>query len=150
MRCPHYAEGLSPARSSISAPIATFADGPIATCTFQIKPGASAAGTVVAGDRLNVGDAHGDTFGSQAVSGGVSILIPTATPAPVPTARPFCPGDCNGDGNVLVNEITLGVRILAGEAQLSDCPAADADGDGVVLVTDITRAIVSLAFGCPK
>jgi Tol biopolymer transport system component len=134
----------------ITAPIATFGDGRVATCTFQIKPGAPGTATVVAGDRLNVGDARGDVFGSQAVSGGVSILLPTPTPVPVPTPRPFCAGDCNGDGEVFVNEITLAVRILAGEAPLADCPAADADGDGEVFVTDITRAVVSLGFGCPQ
>ena len=134
----------------ISAPIATFADGRIATCTFQIKAGASGAATVVAGDRLNVGDARGDVFGARVVSGGVSILLPTPTPVLVPTPKPFCPGDCNGDGEVFVNEITVAVRIMAGEASLTDCPAADADGDGEVFVTDITRAVISLGFGCPQ
>ena len=134
----------------ISAPIASFADGRIATCTFQIKAGATGATTVVAGDRLNVGDARGNVFGAQAVSGGVSILLATPTPVLVPTPKPFCPGDCNGDGEVFVNEITMAVRIMAGEAPLSDCPAADADGDGEVFVTDITRAVISLGFGCPQ
>ena len=98
---------------------------------------------------MNVGDAHGDVFGSQAVSGGVSVLVPTPTPA-ASVARPFCPGDCNGDGDVLVNELTVAVRIMAGEIPLSECPAADADGDGEVFVTDITRGVISLATGCPE
>lgn len=131
----------------LTPPVATFDDGYIATCAFQIK--ASAATQPLAADRLNVGDAHGDVFGSQAVSGGVSILVPTPTPA-ASVARPFCPGDCNGDGDVLVNELTVAVRIMAGEIPLSECPAADADGDGEVFVTDITRGVISLATGCPE
>jgi hypothetical protein len=132
----------------LTAPIATFADGRIATCTFRIKADAAATPVVLAADRLNVGDARGNVFGSQAVSGGVSILIATPTPAAPPNT--LCPGDCDGDGDVFVNEVTMTVRILAGEAALSECAAADADGDGEVFVTDVTRATVSLGLGCPQ
>lgn len=131
----------------ITPPVATFDDGRIATCTFQLKAGAMAASLTA--DRLNVGDAHGDVFGSQAVTGGVSILVPTPTPGGGVGHAP-CPGDCDADGNVQANEITVAVRIMAGESPLSDCAAADADGDGQVFVTDITRAIIALATGCPE
>lgn len=134
----------------LTAPIATFADGGIATCTFRIKSGAAATPVTLAADRLNVGDARGNVFGSQAVSGGVSILIATPTPVPAPTPGVACPGDCDGDGEVFVNEVTMAVRILAGEVPLSECPAADADGDGEVFVTDVTRAALSLGLGCPQ
>jgi hypothetical protein len=134
----------------LTPPVSTFADGRIATCTFGVKGGGTATQVALEADRLNVGDALGNVFGSQAVSGGVSILLPTPTPVPVPTPPPACPGDCDGDGEVFVNEITVAVRILAGEAPLSDCPAADADGDGEVFVTDITRAALSLGLGCPR
>jgi hypothetical protein len=134
----------------LTSPIATFADGPLATCTFRIKSAAMAAPVTLAADRLNVGDARGNIFGSQAVSGGVSILIATPTPIPAPTPGVACPGDCNGDGEVFVNEVTLAVRIMAGDAELSECPAADADGDGEVFVTDVTRAALSLGLGCPQ
>jgi len=133
----------------IAPPVATFEDGRLITCTFQVKSSATTQQLALAADRLNVGDAHGDVFGSQAVSGGVSILVPTPTPAVV-SNHPFCPGDCDGDGEVLVNEITVGVRIMAGEVALSECPAADADGDGEVFVTDISRAVISLGSGCPQ
>ena len=134
----------------LTTPIATFDDGGIATCTFRIKSAAIATPVKLAADRLNVSDAHGDIFGSQAVSGGVSILIATPTPVPAPTPGVACPGDCDGDGEVFVNEVTMAVRILAGDAPLSECPAADADGDGEVFVTDVTRAALSLGLGCPQ
>jgi Tol biopolymer transport system component len=134
----------------VAAPVATFADGPIATCTFHIKSGAEATPVTLAADRLNVSDARGYVFGSQAVSGGVSILIATPTPVPAPTPGVACPGDCDGDGEVFVSEVTMAVRILSGDAPLSECPAADADGDGEVFVTDVTRAAISLGVGCPQ
>ena len=99
----------------ITPPVATFDDGHIATCTFQAASWRGDARRLTA-DRLNVGDAHGEVFGSQAVTGGVSILVPTPTPAAGVGHAP-CPGDCNGDGKVLVNEITVGVRIMAGESR---------------------------------
>jgi Tol biopolymer transport system component len=134
----------------VTAPIATFTDGTIATCTFHIRSEAAAAPVTLAADRLNVSDARGNVFGSQAVSGGVSILLAAPTPVPAPTPGAACPGDCDGDGEVFVNEVTMAVRILAGEVPLSECPAADADGDGEVFVTDVTRAALSLGHGCPQ
>jgi len=134
----------------VTAPITPFADGAIATCTFHINSGAAAVPATLAADRLNASDARGNVFGSQAVSGGVSILIATPTPVPAPTPAAACPGDCDGDGEVFVNEVTVAVRILAGEVPLSECPAADADGDGEVFVTDVTRAVLSLGHGCPQ
>lgn len=134
----------------LTTPIAAFADGQVATCTFRIKSGAIATPVKLAADRLNVGDARGEIFGSQAVSGGVSILIATPTPVPAPTPGVACPGDCDGDGEVFVNEVTMAVRILAGDAPLSECPAADADGDGEVFVSDVTRAALSMGLGCPQ
>lgn len=130
----------------ISDPIATFEDGRIVTCTFQIRGGNAAGEASLGADGLNVGDAHGDVFGSQVV--GTSLAVPT--PVIQPTPRTPCPGDCDGGGEVTGNEITLAVRILAGQAELSECVNADADGDGEVYVTDVTRAVLSLGRGCPR
>jgi hypothetical protein len=134
----------------ITPPVSSFDDGRILTCTFQVKGNAASSAITLAADRLNVGDTHGSTFGSQAVSGGTSILLPTPTPVAEQQPAAFCPGDCDGDGQVFVNEITMAVRIMAGQAPLSDCPAADADGDGQVFVSDVTRAVMSLGLGCSQ
>jgi len=42
------------------------------------------------------------------------------------TAR--CAGDCNGDGQVTVDEVVTAVSIARGDATLSRCPAADIAG----------------------
>lgn len=131
----------------VSAPISSFDDGRLVTCSFPLKAGAPAPSTLDA-DNLNVGDAQGNVFGSQVVNGSQTTVL--ATPTPASNGHPFCAGDCNGDGQVLGNEVTTAVRIMAGEAPLSDCPAADADGDGQVYVTDVTRAVLDLGRGCPQ
>jgi Tol biopolymer transport system component len=59
-----------------------------------------------------------------------------------------CVGDCNLDGRVRANEITIMVDIINGEAPLAACPAADFSGDGV-RGNDITIAINNINLGCP-
>lgn len=59
-----------------------------------------------------------------------------------------CPGDCNGDGQVLVNELVSGVGILLGFADLTACPSTDSDGNGVVSVNELVGAVRSALSGC--
>ncbi len=131
----------------LSDPIATFADGPVMSCTFRVTTPISVE-TTFGADRLDVGDNRAFTFGSRVVSGGVSLVIPTAVPAPTPAV--VCAGDCDGDGEVLGSEITTVVQMMAGLVPIADCPAGDADRDGEVTVTDVTRAVLSLGRGCAR
>lgn len=61
-----------------------------------------------------------------------------------------CGGDCNADGFVFGNEISVMVGILGGEP-LSTCPAADIalPPDGQVFGNEITLAVLNLGYGCP-
>lgn len=131
----------------LSDPIAMFEDGPVVSCSFRVTTEAPTA-TVLGADRLNVGDARADTFGTQASGGGISLLIPT--PGPAEESAVSCAGDCNRDGEVFGNEITTVVQMMAGQVLLSECPAGDSDGDGEVTVTDVTRAVISLGRGCVR
>lgn len=63
--------------------------------------------------------------------------------------RCVCVGDCNNDGRVRSNEITIMINILNGITPLSACPAADWAGDGAVRSNDITKAIININQGCP-
>ena len=51
-----------------------------------------------------------------------------------------CPGDCNGDSEVTVDELVVGVNIALGEASVDDCHGADRNGDGGVTVDEIVAA----------
>ena len=130
--------------ADITTPISAFDDGSVATCTFGVKPGAAGVDAMVVPENLIIGDEAGGVFGSEGISGALSILTPPPPPAPL------CAGDCNGDGTVFAGEVTQAFRIMTGRAALSACPAADSDGDGQVFVADITRALTNLARGCPK
>lgn len=62
-----------------------------------------------------------------------------------------CGGDCNLDGIVFGNEISIGVGILGGVTPLSQCPAADIvlPLDNEVMGNEITLAVLNLGYGCP-
>jgi hypothetical protein len=48
----------------------------------------------------------------------------TATPTPTvtPTPPPLCPGDCNDDGKITVDELILGVNLALDRAGIDTCP----------------------------
>lgn len=59
-------------------------------------------------------------------------------------------GDCNGDGQVTVEELLIGTQIAQGGAPASLCPAADANRDGTVTVEEIIAANQNAQHGCPQ
>lgn len=64
-------------------------------------------------------------------------------------AAAACVGDCDGSGEVTVDEIVVMVNIALGAADLAQCPVADPDGDGEVAVNEIVAAVNVLLGSCP-
>jgi hypothetical protein len=58
-------------------------------------------------------------------------------------------GDCNGDGEVRINEVVTAVGIALGTASVGDCGAIDLNGDGQVTIAEIISATNALLSGCP-
>lgn len=76
--------------------------------------------------------------------GGVrllSVAVVTLFLAATVAQMPDCAGDCDGDGQVSIDELIRGVRIALGEADVAECPAMDGDGDGRVSVAEIVLAV---------
>jgi len=69
------------------------------------------------------------------------------TSVPVEVASP-CPGDCNRDGEVAIDELTLAIRAALGAAPVEQCMSADADGDGQVAVDELIAAVRRALSGC--
>src|SRR5215471_11890411 len=67
----------------------------------------------------------------------------------VPVASAVCPGDCNGDGSVVVSEIITAVNIALGAVDVSACRAVDLNNDNMVSVNEIISAVGSVLNGCP-
>lgn len=61
----------------------------------------------------------------------------------------YCPGDCDDDGSVTVDELLSGIRIALGEADVVSCPAFDPNGDEAVTIDEIVAAVNSALIGCP-
>ncbi len=69
--------------------------------------------------------------------------------AGAPRAVALCPGDCDHDREVFVDELLRGVRIALGEASVDLCLAADADGDATVTIAELMQAVTPALRGCP-
>jgi hypothetical protein len=93
---------------------------------------------------------------SATVTGSPATGTATATTSETPaTATPTrtpggpCVGDCNGNGEVAINELVFGVTIALGSGGLRDCPTLDADGDGNVEINELIQAVANALNRCP-
>jgi len=59
-----------------------------------------------------------------------------------------CPGDCDGDGSVAIDELVRLVNIALGSAAISTCSAGDSDGNGQVSIDEILTAVFHGLNGC--
>ncbi|MBI3783753.1 MAG: hypothetical protein HY270_10140 [Deltaproteobacteria bacterium] len=66
---------------------------------------------------------------------------PTGTPGSATPTPPRCIGDCDGNGEVTVDNLLLMVNISLGNIALDQCLAGDADGDGEITVDEIISAV---------
>jgi hypothetical protein len=60
-----------------------------------------------------------------------------------------CVGDCDGDGQVTVDEVILGVNIAQENTPLSQCPALDANFDSQLTIEELIHGINDSLNGCP-
>jgi RHS repeat-associated protein len=59
-----------------------------------------------------------------------------------------CRGDCDGDGEVTIDELARGVSILLDPALLPLCPELDQDGSGNVEIDELLLAVNNALRGC--
>jgi hypothetical protein len=68
---------------------------------------------------------------------------------PALTQGAECVGDCNDNGEVVVNELITGVNIALGTALVDTCPIFDENQDGDVTVNELIKAVNYALEGCP-
>jgi hypothetical protein len=73
------------------------------------------------------------------------VFLPPSVPG---MATAACAGDCDGDGEVTIEEILLGVGMVLG-APLDACPSFDTNLDGMVTVEEVVVAIRHALDACP-
>ncbi|HSQ01544.1 MAG TPA: hypothetical protein VL049_30340 [Candidatus Dormibacteraeota bacterium] len=64
-------------------------------------------------------------------------------------ATAACTGDCDGDGQVRINELVAAVGIALGQTAVGRCTAVDVNGDGQVTIAELIAATNALLSGCP-
>ena len=80
------------------------------------------------------------------VRGLVSVLLCAFLSTPL--AAQDCVGDCNGDGEVAINELITGVNIALGSQPLSQCPEFDENGNGSCEINELILAVNAALDGC--
>jgi hypothetical protein len=106
------------------------------TCTVQI------AGTATAGEHPLV------CFGAQG-SDPASHALPMICRGGSITVSQACPGDCNGNHEVTVDELLTGISVALGNVPMDQCPAIDANGDGTVTIDELLAGVINALSGCP-
>jgi hypothetical protein len=86
-------------------------------------------------------------FGPAGLDNDGNGLYDLADPAC--QAPAVCAGDCNGSGQVTVDEIITMVNIALGNADVSACGVGDANSDQRITVDEILRAVNNALNGCP-
>jgi hypothetical protein len=73
----------------------------------------------------------------------------TATATATATPQPICVGDCNTDGQVMINELLTGVNIALGTLPVSTCPAFE-NAQGKVDVAQLVHGVHNALYGCTQ
>jgi YVTN family beta-propeller protein len=74
--------------------------------------------------------------------------LATASPTVTTTPESSCVGDCDGSGEVTVDELVLAVHIALGSQDAAACPAIDIDRRTGVTVDVLVRATHNALSGC--
>jgi hypothetical protein len=87
-------------------------------------------------------DGKPDIVSANGNDNSVSVLLNTSGQA-------VCVGDCDGSGDVSINELITMVDIALGNQSVSACTAGDADNSGTIEINEIITAVNSALNGCP-
>ena len=88
------------------------------------------------------------TFGGRSVLGaspGVTLVV-VSSDEEMPASG--CLGDCDGDGQVSVEELVEGVAIALEKAEPAQCRALDRNADGMVTIDEVLAAVGNGLRGC--
>ncbi|MBI3784387.1 MAG: lytic polysaccharide monooxygenase [Deltaproteobacteria bacterium] len=77
------------------------------------------------------------------------VPTPTSTPESPPTPSVVCAGDCDGSGEVTIEEIITLVNIALDVAPVGACAAGDENADQQITIDEILAAVSNAITGCP-
>ena len=127
-----------------ATPVATATATATATASASPTPPPGATATATAPPTATAPAPPTGT--ATATQAGTAAATQTATATVVAGS---CPGDCDGSGEVTINELITLVNIALGSAPLSACAAGDLDHDGMIAINELITAVNSALNGCP-
>lgn len=75
----------------------------------------------------------------------IALTVLTARPG---AAQSECVGDCNGDGQVTIDELVVGVRLALGDIDTPLCDALDSNDSGTVEINELIMGVTNALGGC--
>lgn len=79
----------------------------------------------------------------------IFALIAALTVSAVAARAQDCPGDCNYETTVAINELVGCTAIALDRAELGSCDACDVDGNTRVTINELIAAVSAALTGCP-
>lgn len=113
-----------------------------ATDTATMTPTDTATATATETATATATATDSPTMTATATATASETPANTATATPVP-----CAGDCDGNGEVTVNDLITMVNNALGNG--GTCPVGDLDGSGDIAVNEIVTAVGAALNGCP-
>jgi len=127
--------------TTTAIPTAMPSSTPTATLTSTYSPTVTATSTPPPTDTA--------TATPSATLTSTEIPTPSETPPPCPTPTPVpCVGDCDGSGQVTIDEILTMVNIALGSTNISSCLAGDSNHDSSITIDEILTAVNNALNGC--
>ena len=141
---------MTPTSTSSVTPTATASLTPTATASVTATPTPSASASATRTSSYTVIPTA--TATPSATATDTPTPSPTATstpPPPTATPTPVCPGDCDADGIVRIDEVMTLVNIALGGLDPDACVLGDRNRDGHITVDEILIGVSSALNGCP-
>ncbi len=79
-----------------------------------------------------------------------AVMSMMIRPATAQTSPACGAADCDGSGQVTVDEVLRLVNLALGALPISNCPCADSDGNAAVTVDELVAAVDDALNGCPE
>jgi len=114
-------------------------DGPLYTCTVRAAPSALPSTYILSSESVSAFAPTGAMLPYvEGADGSIRVSLVPQT----------CPGDCDGNRQVRVEELVKGIQIDLGDQSLQTCFPFDVDGNGTVTVDELAQGVNAALKGC--
>jgi hypothetical protein len=144
-----------PAAADLTALDVVLVAPPTATATATAIATGSATNTPIATHTLTATPTPTLPIGADTPTSTATATDTPTQPAATGTATATatggiaCAGDCDGDGEVAINELITLVNIALGLQPVSACPAGDINRNDEIAINEIITAVNNALNGCP-